>query len=67
MKKGVTVLLLATMLIGLNVSAQAANVEFSPALIRFHVAPGQAEMSNINLTASSAISTTLFSSYKPTL
>jgi hypothetical protein len=59
MKKGVTVLLLATMLIGLNVSAQAANVEFSPALIRFHVAPGQAEMSNINLTASSAIGSPL--------
>jgi hypothetical protein len=51
--KKVLIAFLSAMLVGLALNVQAANVNFTPGLIRFQVAPGQADKAYLRVIATS--------------
>ena len=59
MKKSL-ILLLSAIFVGLALNVQASNVSFSPNLVRFQVAPGQADKADVSVNAISSMEFMLF-------
>lgn len=58
--KKILIAFLSVMVVGLALNVQAASVRFNPGMVRFQLAPGQADKANLDVIATSSQELSLF-------